>query len=390
MSELMNIKNSERGFRRQLLTSVSAVALLASVAAHDAKAADDDTGRPTVWIELGGQAENVSGQGAPFAPDFLTAYSSSAILQEKVTPLGAQKPPTFSFGGEASISFQPENSDWVFSAGVRFGRSGNRRDVHHQTDKVHYQSFQSGRPVLRSGDNLLTQENFVDTMANHDERHAIMDFTVGKDVGVGLFNGHGSSVLSAGIRIAQLTSRSSVDMRARPDAHFKYFPSAGAPTRIDSPYFHTYHATANATRSFRGIGPSLSWTNSASVAGNEKNGEILVDWGANVALLFGRQKTDVHHQGYGRYWPKGGIGLYSQAYFVYANQDTDGHRLNKSVIVPNLGGFAGLSYRYADAKISLGYRADFFFGAMDGGIDARKSETLGFKGPFATISVGLP
>lgn len=40
-------------------------------------------------------------------------------------------------------------------------------------------------------------------------------------------------------------------------------------------------------------------------------------------------------------------------------------------------------------KLSLGYRADFFFGAIDGGIDARKSETVGFYGPFASIGIGL-
>ena len=62
----------------------------------------------------------------------------------------------------------------------------------------------------------------------------------------------------------------------------------------------------------------------------------------------------------------------------------------RAVTVPNIGGFAELSFRYSDAKISLGYRADFFFGAMDGGIDARKNENVGFNGPFATISIGFP
>ena len=57
--------------------------------------------------------------------------------------------------------------------------------------------------------------------------------------------------------------------------------------------------------------------------------------------------------------------------------------------MPNVGGFAGVSYRYSAAKISLGYRADFFVGAVDGGIDTHKSETLGFYGPFAAISFGL-
>jgi hypothetical protein len=35
---------------------------------------------------------------------------------------------------------------------------------------------------------------------------------------------------------------------------------------------------------------------------------------------------------------------------------------SRSVAIPNVGGFAELSYHYANAKISMGYRADFFFG----------------------------
>lgn len=59
------------------------------------------------------------------------------------------------------------------------------------------------------------------------------------------------------------------------------------------------------------------------------------------------------------------------------------HRRN-----PNLGNYSGVSWRYQNAKISLGYRADFFFGAIDGGIDKRHSESLNMSGPFATISFG--
>ena len=60
------------------------------------------------------------------------------------------------------------------------------------------------------------------------------------------------------------------------------------------------------------------------------------------------------------------------------------------VTVPNVGAFAGLTYQIQNFKISGGYRADFFFGAMDGGIDTRKTEDQKFYGPFATISIGLP
>jgi len=62
---------------------------------------------------------------------------------------------------------------------------------------------------------------------------------------------------------------------------------------------------------------------------------------------------------------------------------------SRTVAVPNPGGFAGLSYRFTNAKLSAGYRADFFFGAMDCGLDIRQSTTTGFHGPFATTGIGL-
>jgi hypothetical protein len=61
----------------------------------------------------------------------------------------------------------------------------------------------------------------------------------------------------------------------------------------------------------------------------------------------------------------------------------------RNVVAPNLGGFAALSYRFTNAKLSMGYRADFFFNALDRGIDVRQSTTLGYHGPFATVSIGL-
>ena len=117
MSELM-ITPNRRTIRWHLLSTVSALALLASVyAVSEAEAADNDTDRPTVWIELGGQLVHVNGQGDTFAPAFLAANLSSPVLQP-TTPLQAQNPPPFQFAEEGTISFQPESS-WVDVLGCR-------------------------------------------------------------------------------------------------------------------------------------------------------------------------------------------------------------------------------------------------------------------------------
>ena len=266
----------------------------------------------------------------------------------------------------------------MFSGAVRIGRSSNSRHVDHQTGNVHYRKYKSGHPA--PGTLIYTQEKFADTHVHHDESHSVLDFMAGKDVGLGMF---GSSVLSGGIRIAQYTSNSSVDMRARPDLHFKYFPSAAAPIHAQFPYFHTYHAQETAARSFREIGPALSWTGSASLLGN-RDGGVSFDWSGNAALLFGRQRTRVEHQETGNDF----VIFSGYPHPVYQNPPA-GHAANRAVTIPNLGGSVGLSWRVQDFKVSMGYRADYFFGAIDGGIDTAKKTTLSFNGPYASISVGL-
>ncbi len=388
MSELMNTQNAEQRIRWDLLTTVSAAALLASVGTHGAMAADQDADHPTVWIELGAQLEHVEGEGEPFTPAFLTKYANSSVLRP-TTPLEAQNPPPGSFGEEGKISVQPNGSDWVFSAAVRYGRSNNSRHVDQQTHGAFHSVYKYGVPQGSAS----YKEKFADMHISHHESHAILDFTAGKDIGLGVFGLSGSSVLNAGVRFAQFTSTAAFDIRARPDLQFKYHTlgSYGYPgAKLKMPYFHTYHAMGQASRSFRGVGPSISWNSSARALGHPEDGEVTFDWGANAAILFGRQKARVQHQESGHYQAAICFVACATRYAVVYQNPPRGHVSDRSVIVPDVGGFAGASYRIENFKVSAGYRADFFFGATDGGIDARKSETLGFYGPFATISAGLP
>jgi hypothetical protein len=120
---------------------------------------------------------------------------------------------------------------------------------------------------------------------------------------------------------------------------------------------------------------------------------IELDWGINAAALFGRQKvsgqrnvTALHYKSFTE--------ISFSGYTIYrgvASSYRHPHNLGRthSVIVPNIGGFAGVSFRYAAAKMTFGYRGDFFFGAIDSGIAARKKAAVGFYGPFASISIGF-
>ena len=207
---------------------------------------------------------------------------------------------------------------------------------------------------------------------------------------MGVFGTGGSSVVNLGVRFAQFSAKSDIAMKSNPDWHFSNKYYAGFKIPKYQPY-HSNAASLRATRSFRGVGPSLSWNASAPFAGNPKDGELSVDWGLNAALLFGRQRAKIHHQTTGSYHPKGKYTTAPHAIYnvTYHGPATPDHTRSRNVTVPNVGGTLGLSYRMEDFKVSLGYRADMFFGAVDGGIDTAKKENRGFYGPFASISFGL-
>jgi hypothetical protein len=389
MSDLMNARTDRNGFRVQLLSTASAAAILASVMAVDAaKAADDE--RPTVWIELGGQLERQSGLGDPFEAPFMLVTPTPKPY-EKGSPIAAQRAPNYSLGGEGKLTLEPQGSDWVFSAQIRYGRSQKHGQLHQQTN-YGKTSYHSATPSLHGSEPFSTvyqpAAQFADTIVKQSQSHAIIDFMAGKDVGLGIFGHDGSSVFSAGVRYAQFSSRSSALIKAVPHVELynrvptrflHYYPNLFIP----GSHYLLYSAFASATRSFRGVGPSLSWNASVPIIGNERVGGMSFDWGLNGAVLFGRQKATTSH--------------HSTTHFKtqkYPPTPTVVHQprrnvRSRSVLVPDVGLSASVSYRIESFKMTLGYRGDFFFGAVDAGWDARKTTDLTFHGPFLNFGVGL-
>ena len=391
MSEFINTQRNKTDFHWRLLSTVSSLALLVSVyGARDANA--EDTDRPVVWIELGADLDRVDSGQQTFMPPFVANNPDSTAFTP-VSPAEAQKPPGFSFGADSKILFQPEDSNWVFSASILYGRANDNRNFHQTAkNKPLYKHLVLGtRTVYPPNHNyILPTANFLAVVEKQDESHAVIDFQAGRDFGLGLFGRTGTSVLSVGVRLAQFTSDMQSNLQARPDFEVRAikFPNQNVPHAYGTIFNHRYHqyeATAQSARSFRGIGPSLSWNASSPFAGNPENSELSVDWGANAAILFGRQKANVRHQtsaqyfGYYKY-PGNGAG--------YQHPQVKLQRA-RTVTVPNVGGFAGVSISHANAKISIGYRGDFFFGAVDTGFDTAKHSTIGFYGPFASVSIGI-
>ena len=221
----------------------------------------------------------------------------------------------------------------------------------------------------------------------------IADFQAGKGVGLGLFSSNGKSIISLGVRFAQFIDKSNISLKSDPDWRFKnkYYSYLGSRLHFLAQPYHSNSAQLTAERSFRGIGPQISWAASEPIAGHVGAAELDFDWGINAAVLFGRQKARTQHHAIERY-NSGGYGAFFADYgelATIARSAPPPKTRSRSVVVPNVGGFAGLSFKYSSAKVSFGYRADFFFGAMDGGIDTRKTYDRNFYGPFANISIGL-
>jgi hypothetical protein len=379
MSEVMTAQSRSSDFRRNLLTQASAIALVGYLGAQTgASAASEDDSRPTVWIEVGSQFERMEDAQAMFAPTFVG--QASAVDQGVM--IDAQRAPPYSIGGESKITFAPEATDWVFFASVRYGRSNSAKHLHHETAGLPTQIWTfSGKPFVTVHPAIRV---FGDDQANSEATNAVFDFQAGKDVGLGMFGAKGSSVVSAGVRFAQFTSRSDVTLHARPLYNVTKKSSPGKYRVYHNANAH-YTAVFHDQRNAHAVGPAVSWDASLPVTGSDNNTTLAFDWGLNAAVLFGRQHTRTQHQTGGAY--RTGF-LYGYMVHSYASPPVD-HDRSRTVMIPNLGGFAGASLKFPNAKISLGYRADLFFGAMDGGIDTAKKENVGFYGPFATISIGL-
>jgi iron complex outermembrane receptor protein len=356
-----------------------------------------DGKKPQIWLTFGGDFAQLADGWQKFNPPF-----ASIMPTGLPNPVAAEKTPRTSFDWEGKLSYQPEDSDWVLKAGIRYGRSGNKQHLHKSLPPKTAKNIYIGgkymscdafmtllgqNPATRCPFKAFNQE-FVDSQASSSERHAILDFTLGKDIGIGTIGG--------GVRIAQFDTKARAELNSNP--HYN-FPSPVNPlnAKYGGKYSNVYDATTQEKRSFDGIGPELTWDASQAILGNEGDGQVSIDWGLNGAVLFGRQSATLHQSMYHKHCPAGSIGTcnppgyarYGGYGVVISNPPPKTIRRSRNVTVPNLGGYIGASVRYQNAKISLGYRADEFFNAMDGGQATAKSYNRGFYGPYASISIGL-
>jgi outer membrane receptor protein involved in Fe transport len=348
---------------------------------------DADGRTPQVWLQLGGNFAQLDAGMQSYAPAF--AADTPALRTDLPQQQDVENAAGAGFDWEGKLSIQPAGSDWVLKAGLRYGRSSVSKHLHQSLPPQTKATLLVGTgfpaldcaiappPIGKNGVCNAFFQEFSDAQGTVEDGHTMIDFTLGKDVGLGSFGGaEVKSTLSAGIRLVRFSS----DIKSAFDSDPFY--------AFDKPYRSKYHYLDKATNeehhSFNGIGPEVMWDASAPIAGTAEEGEVTLDWGVNAAVLFGRKKASGTGDVMSTFC---GYGTLSSCYNVH--QTAHAFSRSERATVPNLGGYLGASALYRNAKISFGYRGDFFFNAMDGGQDTAKSTNRGFYGPYLNVTLGL-
>jgi hypothetical protein len=246
----------DRDLRRNLLGTASAVALLALSQTPEQARADDASGQH-IWLDLTGQYSMTSGQGTVFGEPF-----DDDPLHGGVYPQVRVRGPG---GGDGTISLTLQQDEWYFNLSFNYGRTGTSRDSFLRTFSTPHK--------------FGTTEGFAAGSVRHSESHKLVDFTVGQDVGLGMFGMDGTSILSAGVRWANFDGTTIGDFAYAS----KYHHITGNNTFFYGPY--AFHREMHST--FNGIGPMISWKGSAPFEGSD----FSFEWGANAAILFGKHSV---------------------------------------------------------------------------------------------------
>src|SRR5690554_6381654 len=92
-------------------------------------------------------------------------------------------------------------------------------------------------------------EYFSTIEVDQYEDHTVVDFMVGKDVGLGLMGEGGTSVIGLGMTYAQFRSATCIDMVGIPDRYRAEYEETKYPTSHNS----LYNASLASTRKFEGF-----------------------------------------------------------------------------------------------------------------------------------------
>jgi hypothetical protein len=336
-------------------------------------------GRAEWTVELGGALAKLDGSRKPVrsAGDF-TGPIDPANFQQRDLPRGQ--------GGELTLTYAPQQSAWRVSAAMRYGRTKDQDKIDARDP---FEACAAPAPYIEtfcqhpsdgSKNNLIAyQSDWLRGQVTRREKHTLVDFQVGRDVGLGNFE----SSLMAGVRYGDFGASTRLDTTGVPDMNlpdgwfFKYMNN------------HFYRTDLTGTSEFKGLGPTLTWDASRRLLGNDRDGHLDVDGEITGGVLFGKQHSTLLGTEVSTY--------YSGSYlFDWPNLAADppvrtnvAEKRSSSATVPLLGLKLGLSYEIDRIKIGTGYRWERYFNALDVGIDEKKEADRTIDGPYLKIAVGF-
>ncbi len=326
-------------------------------------------------VELGVGANRFQADSQILRPDFVDAYQ--APLQ---FPMDVQEQ-EFDWGDQrhAKLTYAPPGG-WRVSAAYRYGKtkSDDRAAVYEQLPDTTLTNIPAPFNWLPGPDNYG-----ISSVAGSEE-HTVVDFAVGKDIGIGAWFEEGASTVSVGLRHAQLRSKATLAMLGTPDWYWPAISNSFQPTDHHS----EYEASLTSDRSFEGAGPVASWDASRRLIGDVRHGKLGLDWTIAGGVLFGKQKTQTEGELSGVYSHHAntifGPEIRDTLYVVPLNFDR-----SREVAVPTLGGSLGLSYAIDRVNVSAGYQWERYFDAIDGGIEEARSFDRTIHGPYLKLSFGF-
>jgi len=310
---------ADHGLRRKLLGTASALALIGLCQFPGAaRAGDGGDSDFKLTLDIAGQfAMNSGGRtvyGDPFEPP---------------PDIGVKN------GGEGLVALNLEHDDWIYGLSFNFGRTG--------TSHAGFSYYTGNLYTHYSGSGQV----------RHNESHKVLDFTIGRDVGLGMLVMEGSSVVSVGIEWANFSATTIGD--------FAYA------SKYDGGYYNT-NFTRVLRRRFNGIGPVISWN--ASTPLGDPGSHLSLNWGAMASVLFGPRKFS------------GNDGA-----FVLTPR-------SKSATVPRASGYVGVGWHPDDSPfaISAGYAVSATWGVFDGNFDddgdeIRNSVNRFSHGPYVDLTI---
>jgi iron complex outermembrane receptor protein len=372
-------------------------------------------------FEFKGQVLRTDTPGQPIMPyaDKFTGHLDPTRLQAE--DLDWTDSPEF------RMTYRPQGSAWKIEGGVRYGRVSNesgrlRRDqtvgdpvCNRPTSHAYtpyFPGFDFGfvgklkcdpnytvtKDVPIIGEKyfsnkydpryLLQATDRLSEWTNRKEDHLIVDFQVGKDVGLGGVFGANQSSLIAGLRYADFKSDVSGYMRGIPDMTL---PEDGWGKYNTT--FHQYIAAFDAKREFKGAGPTLSWEASRPLLGSDETGHLNVDWTVTGGALYGRQKATITGTKGSSYFDAV-YPFFPEQYVVNGLAPPTQAPLNiaprtKDVFVPLLDLSVGLSWQVPGVTLGAGYRWERYFNVLDAGFTDHKSYDRTLDGPYVKFAIGF-